>query len=182
MSYRIDRHPELQFDFHSYPIDAYGPRYGGDYMSNIRGFVAHSGEWRIEDGLIGEAEEHGLISSGAYGSRYKEIVWTFIPEKGMKHQLVYNMTGYLHYDAIGFSEDRIEVIHKQQEEEVIDSFPYSWKQGNTYTLELREGSFLINEQEYRSEFIKEIKDLFGICIGKESRCRSLYLKTNQQRR
>jgi len=92
------------------------------------------------------------------------------------------MTGYLHYDAIGFSEDRIEVIHKQQEEEVIDSFPNSWKQGNTYTLELREGSFLINEQEYRSEFIKEIKDLFGICIGKESRCRSLYLKTNQQRR
>ena len=58
------RHAVLDIDFHGYPVDRLGPRYGGDYMENIRGVVPHSGRWQLtEKGLQGSSEEHGTTEA-----------------------------------------------------------------------------------------------------------------------
>ena len=109
----IERNPHLYYDFRSYPLDHYGPRYEGDYMNNIRAFVKHSGIWSIDKGLIGKSEEHGLISSGILGNTYRSAEWKFIPEKGDEHLFVFNMKGFLDYWAIGLRKDQLVLVRKK---------------------------------------------------------------------
>lgn len=176
---KVNRRPKLHYEFSEYPLEHYGPRYGGDCMNNIRAFVRHSGDWDIADGLKGESEEHALISSGNYGNGYDRIEWTFIPEKGRKHYLVFDMTGYLHYEAIGFRNVEIVHIRKQIKEKTLKSYPYAWKNDEEYHFLLKKEDGVLKLQVNDTEFEfegQELKDLFGISMGEAGVSKTRELK------
>lgn len=167
----IKRNPKLHYDFREYPIDHYGPRYEGDFMNNIRGFVKHSGDWTIDEGLKGQCSEHALISSGNYGNSYDYISWSFIPRKGKRHLLVFNMKGYLDYEAIGFDNDKLVLLRKDKEEKIIESYPFEWELNKHYQLSLKRDDKGMTVKIADKEFyFKDVKmgDLFGFYLGEDS--------------
>ncbi len=180
---RIIRKPEIEFDFHNYPLEHYGPRYGGDFMNNIRGFVEHSGTWTIRDGLLGYGEQHALISSGNYGNAYRRICMTFVPIEGEEHWLVFNMKGYLDRYCAGLCHDSLVLKRiRGVKEEVLASWPMRWRKNSVYCLavERKDGKMVItlNGQAFSYEDI-ELRDLFGAAVGERGRCRILAMKLSQ---
>ena len=180
---RIIRKPELEFDFRDYPLEHYGPRYGGDFMNNIRGFVEHSGNWKIEEGLCGSGEEHALISSGNYGNSYRRIRVTFVPEKGDEFELVFNMKGYLDRCCLGLVRDQL-VLKRicEDGEEVLATWPAVWHQNRIVRLAIERKDekivIALNGQDFTYEDM-ELCDLFGFGLGEKGKCRILTMKLSQ---
>ena len=179
----IVRKPELEFDFRNYSLDHYGPRYGGDFMNNIRGFVEHSGSWTIEEGLLGSGEEHALISSGNYGNSYRRIRVTFVPEEGDEFNLVFNMKGYLDRCSLGLVRDQL-VLKRicEDGEEVLASWPAVWHQNRIVRLAIErkdeKNVIALNGQDFTYEDM-ELCDLFGFGLGEKGKCRVLTMKLSQ---
>ena len=181
IDYKVNRKAVLDYSFSNYPIDHYGPRYEGDYMNNIRGFVKHSGDWIInENGLLGKSNDSGLISTGAYNSKYNQIEWSFIPVEGHDHKLVFNMKDYGHFLAIGFSENGIELIEKDTCEKVIKTWPKNNPKHEKTVLKLTSRDdkiiLLLNDIEYLISNTAVLHDLFGIYIGKNTTNLTIGLK------
>ena len=178
---KVHRRPFIEYDFEDYAYDHYGPRYAGSFMNNIRAFVEHSGDWKLSSGLFGQSSEHGLISSGCYGNTYHELFWRFAPVKGEEHLLVFNMKGYLDRYAVGLKGQELVFIGYREEERILASYPAAWEKGRTYDLFLRdeEEGLLVNFDGKDFVFAKtELKDLFGIGLGKESSSLTLKLKAS----
>ena len=179
----VIRKPELEFDFRNYPLDHYGPRYGGDLMSNIRGFVEHSGSWTIEEGLLGYGEEHALISSGCYGNTYRRIRMTFIPLEGEEFWLVFNMKGYLDRCCIGLFHNFLVLKRIREEgEELLAAWRARWRKGKVHRLaiERKDGKLKIALNGQNFEYgDMELRDLFGFALGIKSRCRFVTMKISQ---
>ena len=178
---RVVRKPEMEYHFDStYPIDRLGPRYEKDYMYNIRGFVKHSGEWSIEDNLVGRSLDHAIISSGNYGNRYDSLKWDFIKVKGNRHMFIFNMKNYLDYYAIGLDKDNLVLMRKHIDEKIICSYPYEETDGS-YCLELVDNddrlSVYLNEKEYIFDKM-ELRDLFGIYLGEDCINETLSIKVD----
>ena len=181
IDYEINRHPKIDYDFRNYPIDHYGPRYERDYMNNISGFVKHSGEWNISDkGLLGQSHEHALISSGAYGNKYHEIVWEFIPIEGFEHKLVFNMRDFGHYLAIGLGEKGLELIKKDFVERLIKKWDIKYEMGKKIILKLVNKNdniiLLWGEKSFSLNNVDKLIDLFGVYLGKNTKNLSIGLK------
>ena len=130
----IRRIPHLNYEFRNYPLDHYGPRYEGDFMNNIRGFVKHSGNWDIEKGLKGISTEHALISSGVLGNTYKRIKWQFIPHKGDEHLFIFNMKGFLDYWAIGIRKKQLVLIRKKGKIRILKKYDLEWEKNLMHSL------------------------------------------------
>ncbi len=179
---RVIRKPKLDYLFADLATDHYGPRYGGDYMNNVRAFVEHSGNWKIAEGLVGESGEHGLISSGAYGDRYRKMEWEMIAEKGEEHLLVFSMRGYLDHYALGLRKDRLVLIRKKVREELLCSYEIEWKKGVRYRLTVEEKEKMLevtfDGERYYFPHV-DLRDLYGFRIGKESLNRTLRLVIDQ---
>ena len=172
---RIKRDPHLCYDFTNYPLNHYGPRYEGDYMNNIRGFVKHSGNWDIDGSLVATSSEHGLISSGILGNRYSSIKWSFIPEKGDEHLFVFNMKGFLDYWAIGLRKKQLVLIRKDKKIKVIRKYELDWEKKVAHDLEIKDGKVRFDKKEY--DFGKILlNDLFGLYIGKDTKSRTLSIR------
>ncbi len=171
----VERRPDLHYVFDDYPIDHYGPRYEGDRMNNIRGFVKHSGEWTIEDGLIGRAKDHALISSGSYGNVYHHAEWEF--ESDDECLLVFSMRGFLDHCAVGFRGNELVLIEKKKDEKVLKSYPVERKPGRQRLI-LEDGGdhleVLCNGKKYEFPHT-EMRELFGDCVGPEGSCRTFEL-------
>ncbi len=179
LNVEVKRQPKLDYDFEDYPIDHYGPRYEGDFMNNIRGFVEHSGNWSIDEGLLCVSKEHALISSGCYGDVYHKIEWSFIPEEGQEHYLVFDMRGYLDRKMIGIRGNELVLVERKQEEKALTSYPLRWEKGKMHTIVLEDEDdhlfVSFDEKEFRFERTR-LKDLFGFGCGKDCVCRTLSLK------
>ena len=174
---RIERNPHLDYDFKNYPIDHYGPRYEGDYMNNIRGFVKHSGNWDINNGLVGTSAEHGLISSGVLNNKYNSVEWKFVPEKGDEHLFVFSMKGYLDYWAIGLRKNQLVLVRKDKKVRVIRKYELSWEKNVMHTLKIKNGNVIFDGKEYDFKDIL-MTDLFGLYIGKGTKNRTLSIRTD----
>lgn len=172
---RIDRKPHLHYDFTDHPIDHYGPRYEGDYMNAIRAFVRHSGEWDIDGGLIGKSREHGLISSGILGNRYRQMEWRFRAEKGDEHLFVFSMKGFLHYQAVGLQKDRLVLIRKDKKVMVLRAYDLKWNKDAEHVLLIREDRVEFDGRTYDLGRI-EMSDLFGVYIGRDAINRTLSIR------
>ncbi len=173
---KVLRRAKIDYDFSDWAYDHYGPRYGGDEMNNIRAFVEHSGSWSLKDGLLGESREHALISSGTYGSRYRQISWTFVPLKGKEHLLLFSMRGFLERYGVGFKGDEAVLMRN---EEVLVSAPLKWEEGKTYTLELKErdGRLLVGVAGQEFDFGEmEVRDLYGVYLGENCINRTLAIR------
>lgn len=175
----VTRKPKLEYDFKDYPIDHYGPRYGGDDMNNIRAFVKHSGEWDIDGSLIGRSTDHALISSGCYGNVYSRIEWDFAIEKGGECEAVFDMRGYLDHCALGIRNEQLILVEKKKEEKILKAHPIRWDRNRRYKLiiERKENGILVTFDGKEYEFPSaDLKDLFGVCLGKDCICRTYTLK------
>ncbi len=176
---KVHRRPCIEYDFEDFAYEHYGPRYAGSFMNNIRAFVEHSGDWKLSSGLLGQGTEHGLITSGSYGNRYHELFWRFEALEGEEHLLVFNMRGYLDRYAVGLKGQELVLIEYQEEEKTLMSYPAEWETGKTYELCLRdeEEGLLVNFDGKKFVFAKtELKDLFGIGLGKDCSSLTLQLK------
>ena len=168
IDYKVNRKPQIEYDFTDYKYDHYGPRYEGDYMNNIRGFVKHSGDWSLDNGLLGKSEDSALISSGSYGCKYNSIEWEFKPIKGHDHKLVFNMKDYGHFMAIGLSDEGIDLIEKNIEERVIEHWNFSdFEEKIVLKLTMVDDKIimLLNNKEYLISTIDILENLYGIYLG-----------------
>ncbi len=175
---RVTRKANLHYDFRDYPLDHYGPRYGGDRMNNIRAFVKHSGEWDIDHCLKGVSDEHALISSGCYGNSYSHIEWVFEAEKGDEFSVVFSMRGYLDLCRLGIRGKEIVLIEKKKEEKVLASHPVHMVSGiHRLMIDRKDNHLEVTLDSERFEFPDtELKDLFGIYLGNDSICKTYELK------
>lgn len=112
-SYQIIPHHVLNVDFKELPIDAYGPRYAGDKLYNIRGFNPHSGTFTLEKGkLCNSANDHSLITTGNIANEVKELSMAFTAENKIDAYLVCGFRGYMSFDAIGIRNNELLVLRK----------------------------------------------------------------------
>ena len=175
---RVTRKAALHYDFRDYPVDHYGPRYGGDCMNNIRAFVTHSGQWEIDRCLKGVSDEHALISSGCYGNTYSHIEWEFEAEKGDEFSVIFGMRGYLDLCRLGVRGKELVLIAKKKEEKVLASHPADMRSGiHRLVIDRRDGHLEVVLDGNRFEFPDaELRDLFGIYLGKDCICKTYELK------
>lgn len=117
---KVRHHARLDIDFHDYPLDFLGPRYEGDYMHNIRGFVPHSGIWSAEkDGLHGFSKEHALITTGHLDNRCAEMEVRALRSPGTRFSLVWDCGGYLLFTRLEVSDQQVRLIEKDGFEKVV---------------------------------------------------------------
>ena len=110
----------LDIDFHDYPIDALGPKYAGDYMANVRGFVPHSGEWTVSDcGLRGCSKDHAVITTGSIAGKMEEMVVDFALDGARNFQMIWGFTGYLNFIRAGINGKKIEIISRKNGREKV---------------------------------------------------------------
>lgn len=165
----VIRNVKLEYDFNDYDYEHLGPRYEGDDMNNIRNFVIHSGNWTLDNGLVGKTSEHGLISTGNYGSRYKSIEYEFEIVEGKEHCLVFSMKGYLDFYRVGIRNNKLVLIRKKDSEKEIRSYDIDIDKGN-HTLKIVDNDnntvVYLDNKEYEFDYV-ELNNLIGVYLGKD---------------
>ena len=172
----IIREPKVEYDFTNYVFDAYGPRYEGDNKNNIRAFVKHSGDFHLNNGLVGK----GLITSGFLGDKYHEIEWTFIPKDNTEHYLLFNYEGFLHYYGIGLDEKGLNLISKNNTVKILENIPLKWVPNEQYSLKITVSigiiNVLLNDKKYSFRFEGDFRSLVGIYVNEDSKNTTIGLK------
>ncbi|MBR2809264.1 MAG: ADP-ribosylglycohydrolase family protein [Erysipelotrichaceae bacterium] len=170
----IDSNPDITIDLKSYPIDEYGPRYAGDSLYNIRGFVRHSGEYEISDkGLTIKSKDHALISYGSYD--FNDLVYevTFTPIKG-ETGFVFNMKGCQHFYALLFHKNGISFIKKDTQIMTLNNVEYKWYYNQSYRLIMKMNcdrlTLVINDEvvDLSACGVSGIGQLIGIMLNKDA--------------
>ena len=149
--YRIISHPDVEHDFTCYVYDVYGPRYRGDDLVNIRGYVPHSGSWQLcENGLKGCSNEHGFITTGSLEWSLSELITEFTGNRE-SFSLVFDCQGYLHYTALELRNDSLRLIRKDDTVTVLKEKKVTVNntEGNRLAVQLKEKeiSCRFNNQE-----------------------------------
>jgi hypothetical protein len=134
-NYRIISGAVIDHDFTDYCYDVYGPRYGGDDLGNIRGYVPHSGKWEItSEGLKGSCFDHGLITTGSTDMLVSEMV---IQYTGDCLTLIFDAQGYMHFSGIRVSKDNVSLIRKDNEVSVIEQHEITVNKNTENVLKVR---------------------------------------------
>lgn len=134
-NYRIISGAVIDHDFTDYCYDVYGPRYGGDDLVNIRGYVPHSGKWELtSEGLKGSCFDHGLITTGSTDMLVSEME---IQYTGDCLTLIFDAQGYMHYSGIRVSEDSISLLRKDNEVSVIEQHEITVNKNTENVLKVR---------------------------------------------
>ncbi|MBR0385682.1 MAG: hypothetical protein IJI05_03955, partial [Erysipelotrichaceae bacterium] len=125
------RHAVLDIDFHGYPVDRLGPRYGGDYMENIRGFVPHSGRWQLtEKGLQGSSEEHALITTGHLENEIEELEMVAETYDVCSFGLIWGFHGFRRHNRLIVENNTLKVMRiSGEKKETIISAPITLQKG-----------------------------------------------------
>ena len=117
IDWKIVPHNQLDVDFTCYKEDVYGPRWGGDDLINIRGFVPACGSWKLsEEGLTGEADTDGLITTGSIDSECTSLEADMRIMSGNNGYLVFGFKGYQHFNAIGIEDGKVILTVKNGQE------------------------------------------------------------------
>lgn len=103
---------EFDYSFESFATDVYGPRFGGGTLEHIRGMVVHSGNWELrKEGLWGEAQEHGLITTGRLSMESYALEVLLEPLGGQGQYVVFHCKGYRDFYGAGLEGGRLQVCH-----------------------------------------------------------------------
>ena len=122
-------------DFSDYPMDGYGPRWGGDTLYNVRAFTQHSGAWKIEGGkLTGCKDDHALITTGNTAFYANELQMTFEKEGELDDYLVFGFQGYMNFYALGIQRGRLVLLKKTDIYEIVYEKPVETEILSKYTL------------------------------------------------
>ena len=147
----VKHHPKLDYDFNNWKYDVYGPRYAGDYLTNIRGFVLHHGNFVLEDGLRGK----GFITTGHLEDTYKSISVNYEMVHGDGFELLYNCKGYKEHYSLYLENGHGEIRHNKK---CLFKFECSLKDINNVII--KNDSLVINNQ-----IIEYHNDRIGSLIG-----------------
>ena len=162
--YRIIPSAHIEHDFTCYTYDTYGPRYRGDDLVNIRGYVPHSGNWQLDNnGLRGNCDDHGFITTGSLGMLVRKLDTEFEIMNDGVFSLVFDAQGYMHYSALEIGNDTVTLIRKDDAVSVIDRKTVRHADGlNKLSIKLSDNGIfcLLNEQEF--SFDKPLERKRGI--------------------
>lgn len=103
---------ELDYSFDDFASDVYGPRFGGGTLEHIRGMVVHSGNWELKKGALwGQAQEHGLITTGRLSMEAYSLEVLLEPLTGQGQYMVFHCKGYRDFYGAGFENGKLQVCH-----------------------------------------------------------------------
>ncbi|MDO4940953.1 MAG: ADP-ribosylglycohydrolase family protein [Erysipelotrichaceae bacterium] len=172
----IEHTPDVEYDFSSLSYDVYGPRYEGDNKTNIRGFVKHHGDFRLQEGLKGT----GFITIGHLLDTYSNVEWRFEINKNNGCYLVFNCLGYLKYEAIGIKNNELIYIKKQNENDTILNTLTKCQENTIFSLKINNSvdkiTLLIDNETYSFDYILHLHSLIGIYIQEGSEINTIGLK------
>ena len=172
--YRIINNSNIDIDFSNYRYDGYGPRYGGDNLYNIRGFVPHSGQWSLsEKGLSGQCTEHALITTGSMDLCLSEAEMNFRLEEGKGCYLVFDCRGYSHFTAVGICENDIVLFRKDNEIKIWEKVPFDGLKSNNHTLKVKICNVRINCNLDGYEF------RFNVPVERNKGIAGIYMETGK---
>ena len=176
--YRIIPCADIEYDFTDYNYDVYGPRYGGDYLANIRGFVPHSGNWQLSsEGLWGSSDDHGFITIGSLDLLVKEVETEFAITDGETFSVVFDAQGYMHYSALEIRKDTVSLIRKDNVVSVIEKKTVNCKDGlNKLNVILSDSGICCRLNDQEISFEKPIKRKRGIAGFSLGHCKALIRK------
>ena len=163
--YEIINASVIEHDFTDYSYDTYGPRYGGDDLINIRGYVPHSGKWELTaEGMKGTCSDHGLITTGSMNMLVSEIDVHFRILNGDNMTLVFDSQGYMHYSGLRISADSISLIRKDNDISVIEKQKTELMKGDDHKLKVRikDGSICCSLDGINIDFSNQIRREKGI--------------------
>ena len=165
--------PSIEYDLVNIGLDLYGPRFLGDSRINIRGFVRYEGEFNLCLGLTGT----GMISSGHINDQYNELIYDFNLYHGKEFYLLFNMSGYMHYNAIGIKNDEIIFIRKDVEEKIIKRFNYLKPFNRIHLKNINNKIYaLIDGIEYDLNLNGPMHSLIGFYAPNDTNLASIKLK------
>ena len=171
--YKISYTPSIEYDLVNIGLDLYGPRFLGDSRINIRGFVRYEGEFNLCLGLTGT----GMISSGHINDQYNELIYDFNLYHGKEFYLLFNMSGYMHYNAIGIKNDEIIFIRKDVEEKIIKRFNYLKPFNRIHLKNINNKIYaLIDGIEYDLNLNGPMHSLIGFYAPNDTNLASIKLK------
>lgn len=159
---KIEHTPKVEYDFTKLPYDIYGPRYEGDDKYNIRGFVKHSGDYKLDNGLNGK----GFITIGHLKDKFNSIEYSFVPDELDGHFVLFNCQGYMHYSALGFLDNELVLIRKNNETKVEKKWPINWEKSSKSLLKMSISidkiSICVDGHIYEYECDLKLSSLVGI--------------------
>ncbi|MBQ0035350.1 MAG: ADP-ribosylglycohydrolase family protein [Firmicutes bacterium] len=173
---QIDHTPNIEYDFRTLPYDIYGPRYEGDDKYNIRGFVKHHGDFKLDNRLKGS----GFITIGHLLDRYSNVECTFEVKSNNGCFLLFNCEGYMKYEAIGIQNDELIYIKKDNENDNIIKTLYNCQENNKISLKLKNSvdkiTILIDNNTFVFDYKLDLHSLIGINILEGSEVNTIGLK------
>lgn len=134
-SYKVEHTPDISYDLKRWPSDNYGSTFSGTDLINVRGFVAHSGEYQsTEKGLLMYGKEHAFLTTGSPSWDEIEYEAKLIPLEGYHHYMVFGCQGWMNFMAFGLEKDKVVIIKKYLSETVFKKVDFSWDFQNIYIL------------------------------------------------
>lgn len=174
--YKISHTPNLEYDLANIGLDLFGPRYNGDSRNNIRAFVRYEGNFDLTLGLTGT----GMITTGHIDDSYNELRYDFNVNYGREFYLLFNMSGYMHYHAIGVKDDELLLIRKDNEEKIVKSFKVDTDFKKIHLKNVNNKIIaLINGEEYDLELGGPLYSLVGFSAPNDTCLSSIRLKISQ---
>lgn len=173
----IIKEPVFRIDFRDLPLDDYGKTFSQNELINLRGWNIHSGQWTSNRfGLTGKCTDHGLITCGDPDFQDYTMEAELKINAGFSSYIVFNCQGYLHFNAIGFTQGGITFFEKNISQKVVKFIPLPWNFHTKYILKIgmKNGIMktMINEMDmsFESPFIYNSKGLFGFYLEAGSSC------------
>ncbi len=116
----FDHRADCAIRFAERVTDDYGPRFSGGRHRVVRGFVAHSGEWQLQDGaLLGCSRREALITTGGSALPIHTVSATMTPDGGAGCFVVFGLRGARRYVACGIESGELLVLKRTDETDVI---------------------------------------------------------------
>lgn len=174
--YKISYTPNIDYDLVNIGLDLYGPRYNGDSRINIRGFVRYEGDFQLVQGLSGS----GMITSGHINDKYNELIYDFKVNYGNEFYLLFNMSGYMHYHALGVKDNELLLIRKDNDEKVLKRFKISDGFNRIHLKNIDDNLVcFINDKAYDLNISGSMYSLIGFYAKNDTCLSSINLKILQ---
>lgn len=177
---------EFYYSFDNFPKDTYGPCFGGGTLEHIRGMVVHSGTWELkENGLYGEAIEHGLITTGRLSMKNYILEVELGELKGLGEYVVFHCKGYRDFYGIGVEHGKLQMCHwRHGEKIVLESTDYDKKQKITeirIAVVLKSITVAVSGKQVWSISLQEKSPngIIGLYLEKGSACHCFGIKMRE---
>jgi ADP-ribosylglycohydrolase len=134
---KISDYPTYEIDFKNYKIENYGFS-NGKLHTEVQGCSYSKGLWDLENNVLsGSCTDSGELLFGYYPSKNFIYEVSIKPQLGFKHLINFRVQGLSRSYLFGFTgEERVSLIKKHIENNVILSNKYQYKKNKWYRLKV----------------------------------------------